>query len=163
MMIKRTILISYLLLVPFIVVNMKPSYGQELKRCNVKIKQPDIPKYRLGRTERIDETDSILIQISVNPQNVNREDLVKLASYLNKQFCKEKRFTVVIFDNPTSAKHFRADALAPNFEEGLESMRGEYYLDRTTGEEYINFSTVPNFFKSKESRVKVNLNLPLPK
>ncbi len=42
-------------------------------------------------------------------------------------------------------------------------MRGEYYFDRATGEEYVEFSTTPNYFKSKQARVRIEIaKIPSP-
>jgi len=59
---------------------------------------------------------------------------------------------VVSFDSYRYAANSTLSDENPYYEKGLESMRGEYYLDRSTGEEFVQFTTIPNYFKNKEQR-----------
>jgi hypothetical protein len=133
--------------------------GQKLDKCRVNGDDDRVPKYQIGRTERTSEgPPTLLVQISVEPQYINRNDLVALASQLKKVFCKEQRVDFVIFDAYRYARNFSPVEENPYYRQGLESMRGEYYFDRTTEEDYVEFSTIPNYFKNKKDRVRVEVS-----
>lgn len=131
---------------------------QEPKRCPVK-KPDDIGfKYRIGQTERGGGSLPVIIQISVEPRNINETDLIILAKHLNKVFCNEQKIDVAIFDSYRYALNFSPSDENPYFSKGLESMHGAYHLDRSTGEEYVEFTTLPNYFKNKQNRVRIDLS-----
>lgn len=133
--------------------------GQKLNKCSVRDKDDRVPKYRIGRTERkIEDSPTVLVQISVEPRNINRNDLVALAGQLKKIFCKEQRVNVVIFDAYRYARNFSPIEENPYYMQGLESMRGAYYFDRAMGEEYVEFSMIPNYFKNKKDRVRIEVS-----
>lgn len=100
----------------------------------------------------------MIIQISVEPRNINGTDLATLAKHLNKVFCKEQRMEVVIFDSYRYALNFSPSDENPYYRQGLESMRGGYHLDRARGEEFMEFTTVPNYFKNYHSRMRIDIN-----
>jgi hypothetical protein len=97
------------------------------------------------------------VQISVKPENINPDDLTALATTLKRLFCKDDRVTVVIFDEERYAKNFSPVEENPYYKRGLESMRGEFFFDRTTNEAFVEFSTTPNYFKSKQNRKRIEL------
>ena len=133
--------------------------GQNLEKCRVKDQDNRVPAYQIGRTERTSEgPPTLLVQISIEPQHINRNDLVALAGQLKKVFCKEQRVDVAIFDAYRYARNFSPIEENPYYWQGLESMRGGYYFDRTTGEEYVEFSTIPNYFKNKKDRVRIEIS-----
>jgi hypothetical protein len=131
--------------------------GQEPRRCTVK--EPDVIgfKYRVGRTERGGKKPTAIIQISVEPRHINETDLTALVKHLNKVFCNEPRMDVVIFDSYRYALNFLPGDEDPYYRQGLESMRGGYHLDRTAGEEFVEFTTVPNYFKNYKNRVRIDI------
>jgi hypothetical protein len=131
--------------------------GQEPKRCPVKKQDAIGFKYRIGQTERGGGSLPVIIQISVEPGNINETDLVTLAKHLNKVFFMEQKIDVVIFDSYRYAENFSPSDENPYFWKRLESMRGAYYLDRSTGEEFMEFTTVPNYFKNKQNRVRIDI------
>lgn len=131
--------------------------GQEPKPCHVKKQDAITFKYRIGRTERGGGSLPVIIQISVGPRNINAADLVNLAKHLNKIFCTEQKIDVAIFDSYRYAENFSPSDENPYFQKGLESMRGAYHLDRLTGEEFVELTTVPNYFKNKENRVRIDI------
>jgi hypothetical protein len=133
--------------------------AQEPKRCPVKEESGHV-KYRMGLTERGGGDLPLIIQISVDPRNINGTDLVILAKQLNEVFCKEQKINVVIFDSYRYAANFSPSSENPYYVKGLESMRGGYYLDRKTGEEFVQFTTVPNYFKNYENRKRIDINKP---
>jgi hypothetical protein len=114
----------------------------------------------VGRTERGGRGSSayVIIQISVDPRNINGSDLVSMGEHLNKVFCKEQRMDVVIFDSYRYALNFTPIDENPYYRQGLESMRGGYHMDHSTGEEFVDFTTVPNYFRNYKDRVRINLH-----
>jgi hypothetical protein len=42
-----------------------------------------------------------VVYISIDPKNLNREDLLRLSLLLKEDFCKEERLFVVLFDDAT--------------------------------------------------------------
>jgi hypothetical protein len=65
--------------------------------------------------------------------------MTALAHQLEQDFCKEPRIRAIIVDDFRAAT-FQWDPIQlPEFYASAE--RGEYYLDRTTGEERVEFST----------------------
>lgn len=131
--------------------------GQEPKKCRVEKTENIGFKYRVGLTERGGGSLPVIIQISVEPRNINKTDLVALAKHLNKVFCKEQRMEVVIFDSYRYAANFSPSDENPYFLKGLDSMRGGYHLDRPKSEEFVEFTTVPNYFKNYQDRVRIDI------
>jgi hypothetical protein len=128
------------------------NYGQKPVRCPIENKVTAAPDYRIGRTFRtVEEAPSLLVQISIKPGFYEREEIVALAERLNKEFCKEQRLTVLIFDNNRAAKKFDVNELKLY----SEAIRGEYSLDRVSGNEYISFSQDAG---KPSERLKIVLN-----
>ena len=131
------------------------SSGQKLNKCEVKDKSLRSLKYRIVNTERSFLSTGlpiIGINISVAHKDINREFLLRLAQHLNQRFCREERMVVGIFDDPKAARYFNPPVRAV-----LDAWRGEYFLDRRTGEEYVAFSTVPNYHDNPQARIKIEL------
>lgn len=130
--------------------------GKEPVKCKVKDKILQDVKYRFAYSERSTRQGQpiVALNISVKPENINHEYLVLLARYLNQRFCREERLVVAIFTDYKAAKHFR-----PDFPEILDAWRGEYFLDRRTGEEYVSFTTIPNYNNNPQSRIRINLGV----
>lgn len=131
--------------------------GQEPIKCKVKDKNLRSVKYRYAYSERstVNGRPTIAINISVKPADINREFLMLLVHHLNQRFCREERLVVAIFIDYDAAKHFR-----PQFPEVLNAWRGEYFLDRRTGEEYVSFiTTTPNYNNNPQARVKIDLGV----
>lgn len=128
--------------------------GQELVKCKVQDKSLRSVKYRNAYSERstVDGRPSILICISVKPEDVNREFLVLLAHHLNQRFCREERLVVAILIDYKAARYFN-----PNFQDVREAWRGEYFLDRRVGEEYVSFTTNLNYNDNPQARIRIDL------
>jgi len=141
---------------------------QEISRCKGDDKVVNAPNYKPGVT--YDGPSNFLegrppmsiIHISVDAKSLNADDLLLLALKLKKDFCKEERLFAVLYDDPAYIKQIYYSA-HPLFHRAEESQRGYYYLDRKTGEEYITYSTVSNFHKHPENRVKIGLGAPTVK
>jgi hypothetical protein len=132
-------------------------------RCKVKDKVVNAPHYEVGATYQAPSVpDGLLmsvVQISIDPKNLNRDDLLRLALKLQKDFCKEERLFAVLFDDAAYIKHNYVSDDA-GFHQAEESKRGYYYVDRKTGEEYIEYCTVRNILRTPEKRVRIELGPP---
>ena len=128
-------------------------YGQDTER-----KKPNKirdPKYRIGvkyrtvvsRARPIPPT--LVLQISVKPPDFSREAMILLARRLNRDFAKEERLGVLLFSDYEAARRFD-----PTRKADVESLRGSYNLDRTTGMEEINI-----FFDPKEPERNIKIDL----
>lgn len=130
--------------------------GQEPIKCKIKDKSIGDVQYRIGGFERPtsdpEEPPELLLRISVKPEQINPEYLVLLARNINRRFCKEDRITVAIFDIYDVAVNFRMMD-----EYDLNAFRGEYVLDRTTGEEHVSYSTVRDARLFHYSSIKIDL------
>jgi hypothetical protein len=145
--------------------------GQDHDRCSVrepvkcksKVKTERTFKYKMGLTFRSQRAlygpAVTVIQVSVEPEHINQDDLLKIAGWLKQDFCKERRLSVVIL---TDRRYVDVPPTAGTlwYRDWLEALRGEYFLDKDSGEEYISYSTTPNYFKSQQSRVKIDLGNP---
>lgn len=135
--------------------------GQEPIKCKSQGKGERMPKYKMGLTFRskdgLNGPSVLVIQVSIESKHINRTDLLMLASQFKKDFCKEQRFAVVLLTDHRFAKAFPVEGTLW-YEEWQEALRGEYFLDRNTGEEYISYSTVPNYGKNPQSKVKIELD-----
>lgn len=82
------------------------------------------------------------LRVVVKPENFSREYMLQFAQRVKLEYCNEQRITVVIFDDYLAAKSARivVDYLVGR--DAAPELRGFYSLDRTTGEEGIQFSTV---------------------
>ena len=151
---KKGVVLSLALMFAYCSVVPLTAKGQGPVKCKVKDKSLRSVKYRVAYSERStdDGRPSILVFISVKPENINREYLVLLAHHLNQRFCREERLAVAIFVDYNAARYFK-----PEFPEVLDAMRGEYFLDRRTGEEYVGFTTIPNYNNNPQARIRIDL------
>jgi hypothetical protein len=79
--------------------------------------------------------------ISVAEEVITKERLVQLACRLRSDFRKEKRMEIWIFTDRQVAERFSFSDKSPTHHQDLMAMRGEYYLDRDKGIEWVKFST----------------------
>jgi hypothetical protein len=72
---------------------------------------------------------------------------VKLASQFKRDFCKEDYLLVSIF---TDRRYITAISVPGlwGYEAAANANRGFYLLNRNTGEEYVSFSSAPNYDKN---------------
>jgi hypothetical protein len=84
------------------------------------------------------------LQISIDPARLNKDDLLRLAEILNKDFCHEERLVALIFSDYSSAKRYVYSDASPYFPETQFALRADYSLDRLTGDEFIEFYPDPN-------------------
>jgi hypothetical protein len=128
-------------------------FAQKPYECKLKSKYDG--KYKKGvitRTlERSEKPSFLIIQISISPENFNKEYLLAVAVRIRDKYCKEQRIQVGIFDEHTAAK-------TGEYLFSLDSMniplRGYYVLNRETNEEYITFAT-----ERGKPRDEVRINL----
>jgi hypothetical protein len=127
------------------------SYAQKPQKCNAK-KENSVPSYKLGSYEG-GSNSSFVLRVSLNPSLVNQANLISLAAYLKKVYCKENEIIIGFFDDYQAAKYFTFNENSIYFKESLNSSRGEYYFNLITGEEYLEFTLFGGYLK-KESAPK---------
>lgn len=151
---KRRVVLNSALVFAICSLTALTGEGQELVKCKVKDKSLRSVKYRKAYSERstVNGRPSILICISVKPEEVNREFLVLLAHHLNQRFCREERLVVAIFIDYKAARYFN-----PNFQNVRDAWRGEYFLDRRTGEEYVSFTPSLNYEENPQAHIRIDL------
>lgn len=134
--------------------------GQKPTNCKVRDKSLRKVEYRIGSFQRSnvdpDRPPILTLGISVKPEQINADYIVSLARNLNQRFCKEDQLVVGIYDRYEIAVYFNGD-----FQDDLNAYRGYYFLNRTTGEEYVSFSTVPDYQGNPQARIKIDLNLKI--
>ena len=108
----------------------------------------DAIEYRVGRRASITENSKtvLLVLVSIEPKHFVREDMLKLAQQLKRDFETEPRVRVDIFDDHSAASvwdpvHF--------YELYQAARRGSYYRDVKAGKEYVEFSVARGKRKMK--------------
>jgi hypothetical protein len=82
-----------------------PQIHQESDTCNRYGTQPVIP-YHIARKEKIKENEILLLNVSIDPKDMDRNNLLALACALGKGYPREAALAVYIFDNNHFAKSF---------------------------------------------------------
>lgn len=86
---------------------------------------------------------TLYLNISVAQEVITKERLVQLACKLRSDFRKERRMEFWIFTDRQVAERFSFYDKSPTYHQDLKALRGEYYLDRDKGIEWVKFSTDP--------------------
>lgn len=143
---------TFLLAIIFLVNGI--NYGQKPRSCEIK-KDKTLVKYKIGSFERGDE--ALILHVSLNPNNINEFTLLGISKQLKMIYCKEKEIIVTFFDNQIVARNATLNSMSVYFEKTLESSRGEYYLNRDTGEEFVSYSTSSGYLRTgnDSSRIKI--------
>ncbi len=123
------------------------------------------PKFRIGRSYESPSTvgggpPMTVVHVSVDPKNINGDDLIRVASKLERKFCNDERLFLVFFDDAAYIKHAYV-SVDPGFKAAEESKRGYFYVDRKTAEKYVTYSTVRNYLRNPEKSVTLQLGPPL--
>lgn len=108
--------------------------------------------YHVWRVFSPDRTGFTIVVVSVDPKRFNREDMRVLASQLNQEFADTRKLKAGLLDDENIARLFASGRAEYSTYERAE--RGRYYLDRTTCQEYIQFST-----RRQKRRTKVAIRL----
>jgi hypothetical protein len=107
------------------------------------VKSPASPKesveYKIGRRRFLERPQMLHLQISIAPALFVREKMDALAQKLNSDFSNERKVGATILDDEQIAQNPPPVGAAYPFFEKVN--RGQYYLDRAKGYEYIAFST----------------------
>lgn len=117
---------------------------------------PRAPAYKVAHSVHTSNSPpETVVTVSVDPRHFVRDDMRTLARQLNKDFCHEPRLSVMILDDEMVARN--TSPLGGGY--GLFKLRwrGTYFIDRTTREEYIEFSTRP---RRPDDEVRINLGPP---
>lgn len=139
-------LMKYLILasclISFIVVH---SFAQDIleltpmpEKCAAE-EVSNAPEYKIGKvwptgTKPVEK----YLLISIQPDDFTKDKMIALARQLNRQFCKEKRFGVIVFDDYVAARYVTYLSITKDLE---KAQRGFYHIDRKKRSEYIQFSS----------------------
>ena len=134
------------------------AYGQKPKKCKVE-KDSSVPKFRVADFDR-GKDSVLLLYVSINSSDITQSNLIALSKRLENIYCKEKEIITTFFDDYSVAQNATLDAISVYFEKTLESSRGEYYLNRNTGEEFVSYSVSSGYLRrgSESKRIKVILS-----
>ena len=114
--------------------------AQQPERCEVTT-NADAPEYKIGQTMRGGSgLNNLIILISVDPKDFNRESMLAIARRLNEEFCHEDRFNVMLFDDHEAATDEVFYVKSKNLDRNLASWRGNYKFDRPKGFAKMNFA-----------------------
>jgi hypothetical protein len=104
------------------------------------VQEAELVEYKVGRVIRSsNEPHEVTVIISLEPRQFTRDEMIKLAYQLKRDFANEQILRVEILDDPQIAdKYIPAGDMYRLFN---KAKRGTYVLNRTNGEEYIEFST----------------------
>ena len=100
-------------------------------------------KYKIGYKTRTGRDKYLDLQISIKEGDVTIEDLIELACNLKNRYPREPRLAVYVFTLEEAAKKFADVYEQPRYEEMHEAWRAYYWLDRTKGEEYLEYVLGP--------------------
>ena len=110
------------------------------EKCKVEDKEPNAPKYKVAKAWPTGTTPiETYLLISIEPEEFTTNKIVALARQLSKDFCKETRFGVIIFDDYNAARYV---TYLSNTRELEKAQRGFYHIDRAKNQVYVQFSTV---------------------
>jgi hypothetical protein len=117
----------------------------------------DAPCYRIRHVTYTspEVPREIVIVISLDPKHFVKEDMMALAYDLRKLYVSESRYGAIILDDDEAALH---TSPLHRKDEYLRARRAFYFRNRSTGEEYIQFSTERG---KPWTEVKINLSQPL--
>jgi hypothetical protein len=100
---------------------------------------PTIPEVTYKVATSMRSRIELILEIVVKPEDFTHDKMVMLARQLNKDYLGESRMYAVIFDSEEAARNYNPAGGSYSISKKLE--RGEYFLDRIKGREYINFSS----------------------
>jgi hypothetical protein len=146
---KLLVITSFFLIVPVL------SMGQPPVKCTHKSKE-HAPRYLIGwSTYSVEGPRTLFLAVSIDARHFSRDEMVALARRIRQDFCHEQRLDVALLENYKAARAF---VPTKEIEWSQKHWRGDYFLDRESGEESISFSTAPG---KPRSEVKVNLGVPI--
>ncbi len=108
------------------------------KRCDIVV-DSSTPQYQVGQVRyTADDPPQKYLLISIDPGQFTREHMIALANRLRQEFCEEKQFGVMFFDDEYAAKHVTFLSSTKSLE---VAYRGLYTVDRKKKREHLQFST----------------------
>jgi hypothetical protein len=137
----------------FIAPQGSQNQDRQPEKCEATSREPDAPEYLVGQVRHTgaDKPSEIYLLISVESDQFKKEQMIALARQLKRDFCKEARFSAIIFDDYNAARHVTYLSVTKDME---KAQRGLYHIDRAKNEEYVQFSTA----RSKPmNEVKIDL------
>lgn len=133
-------------------------YEKSVRRFNdaanaqAQTENSESPGFHVWRVFSPDRRGFTVVVVSVDPKLFNRKDMSALAGQLNQEFADKRKLKVGLLDDQNIARLFASGRAEYSTYETAE--RGRYYLDRTTCQEYIQFST-----HRQKGRTKVAIRL----
>ena len=104
------------------------------------VKKRSNPKYKFVSSEYVDGT--FLLNVVIKPKFLNQEDMLYLAREIKAKYPKENKISVSFFTDKEAAKNLTLIEHNPNYRRYMEALRGAYRVDRTTGEEHLNYAPI---------------------
>jgi hypothetical protein len=109
-------------------------------------REPNKLEYKLVKSARyiVGGQPVLKLDVAIVPKMLNREDMIRLACKINLDLRKEERVYVTFFTNARAARTFN-ESFHPHskrYQRNLEALRGHYFLDRVSGEEYVRFAAI---------------------
>ena len=102
--------------------------------------QTEPVNYKIGRqSSGPTPPNELYLYVSIAPEYFIRGTMAQLARQLNKDFPRDQKIIATIFDDERNAQN--GIPAGASFSLFMETERGQYYLDRVKGYEYIAFST----------------------
>jgi hypothetical protein len=143
LLVKLTATFSLCLLLALLIrapVVSAQTLGNQTKHPTESTDNPEAPPYKTGRVTHSapNYPPETAIFISIEPKYFTRADMQALAGELDRAYSAEKRFVVIFLDDYDALIH---TSPIHNTRAYLAARRGYYRNDRTTGEEFIQFST----------------------
>ena len=98
--------------------------------------QTDAPPYRVASRVEIRGAASLIdLVVSIPPARLTDDNLLALVRLLKGRYCSYEKVIIAIFTNYSAARVFNPDLEDPWF---AEYWRGQYFLDRKTGDESLS-------------------------
>ncbi len=144
-----------------VLLDISISYAQQRLSNDCRVVDADkrVSAYKIGRIfPVVDNVHASSMIISVEQQQFIRSDMIALARRINCDYSDRAKFVVYILDDYNIASTLLPVGGAyTTFE---RARRGTYFIDRSTGEEYIEFSTTR---KKPKNEIRINLGRVLRK
>jgi hypothetical protein len=116
-----------------------------------------VPAYRLDRSTRLEKDRTLVLYISIAPDDAGQESLIALACSLGKQYATETFLYAYLFDSRFAAKHYNPQ------HEGNTAQEEASYLGA------YSFARLPELYgaqlsvstkKGNSNRVDIDLGPP---
>lgn len=104
------------------------------------ISQSDAPPYLVAREVSIQSPERLIdLVVSISPARLTNNNLLALVKLLKRRYCSYEKIQLAIFTNYSAARAFNPNLEDPWF---AEYWRGQYFLNRKTGDESLSRFTM---------------------